>query len=184
MNRGGGAVWLQRACLETALALVSSFLGRSRPWETFPRTPRHRGCSVVSSRSNMYAAGSREAEWIDCPLPGGIIAYLFEFCKEGVAAGPTWTDGLVAACALFQRMALLRPALSLREGWLWRAPLSRPLRPPTFLETWGHADPRREPRLPAPSFGRWVRLSLSIAGDALRPRRGLHPLTPAWRTGG
>ncbi len=93
-------------------------------------------------------------------------------------------------------------------GLAWRAPLSRPLRPPTFLETGGLAVPPAGAAPPAPCLGNggfvvacallqqggWfggrrypARTALQRywkQGDSLYPRRGLRPLQPAWRTGG
>ena len=211
----------------------------------FPRRPSAGEFSVVSPRSEMYAAGSREEKRAGGPLPRGTIAQSFLFCNGG--EGSPWTEGLVAACALLQgrvrfglrryparsalrrfpeqgdspctpgggcapctplgtRMVLLWPAPSFRggtglacaaippappsdvfqnrgtppvppagaappaprlghgwsccglrppsgEGPVWPAPLSRPLHPPTFSRTGGHAVPPAGAAPPAPCLG-------------------------------
>ena len=66
----------------------------------FPRRPSAGEFSVVSPRSEMYAAGSREEKRAGGPLPRGTIAQSFLFCNGG--EGSPWTEGLVAACALLQ----------------------------------------------------------------------------------
>ena len=71
---------------------------------------------------------------------GGTIAHPFVFCNGG------WHNLDGGSCFG------LRPPST--EGLAWRAPLSRPHHPPTFLGTGGHP---------------------------LYPRRGLRPLHPAWR---
>ena len=80
MDRGGAA-WLQRACLEAALALVSPFFGRSWVWGTFPRCAAAGGFSMVSPLSKMYVAGSKEEKRAGGPLHGATLAQSFAFCK-------------------------------------------------------------------------------------------------------
>ncbi len=70
-------------------------------------------------------------------------------------------------------------ALPGRRVLVWRAPLSHR---PTLQRFPGQGDtpctPGGNQGFPAPSLGRQVRPSLSIAGDTLYPRRGLRPLHP------
>ena len=87
----------------------------------------------------MYAAGSEKEKRAGGSLHGDTIAQLFLFCNGAVSG---WKGGSCFG---------LRPPSA--ESLAWPAPLSRPLHPPTFLETGG---------LP------------------LYRRRGLRPLHPAW----
>ncbi len=109
------------------------------PLEVFPQRPCHRGFSMVSPQYIRYAAGSKEEKRAGGPLHGDTTAHSFGFCK-GVGSG-------------WEGMVLFWPDPPSAEGLAWPAPLSRPLHPPTFLETGGLAVPPAGAAPPAPCLG-------------------------------
>ena len=121
-------------CLTTAVAPVPAFLGRSCPLGCSLSAPATGGFSVVSPQYIRYAAGPKEEKRAGGRLHGDTIAHLFFFCNGG---------------ALSNRPPSTRAGTEGKErgGLWWRTPLSHLARPPTFLETEGHAVP------PAPRLG-------------------------------
>ncbi len=110
-----------------------------------------------------------------CTLLGGEMGAAFSRLPPGAKVGDKMR--LLDGWFCFG----LRPPSA--EGLAWPAPLSHL---PTLQRFWVQGDSpctsRRSIGFPAPSFERQVRLSLSIAGDSLYPRRG-PPLHPAWGMG-
>ena len=152
MDRGGAA-GLQRACVETALAPVPTFLGGSCPLGTFPSdAPATGGLSMDFPRYIRYAAGSEKGKRAGCPLHGDTLAQSFLFCKGG--GGGAGGEG----------------------SWFRPAPLSRPLRPPTFLATGGLAVPRQGLRPLHPAWGRDGRMRVGRGGAGVTPTPSVYKL--------
>ena len=112
MNRGG-AVWLQGACLETALALVPLFLGRLCAWGMFPQRPCRRGNSLwlapvhyVCGRLEGREGGRRLTSW-------GYYSTSVRILQGGgqgpltPVVQPSISGGIGLACALLQRRVWL-----------------------------------------------------------------------------
>ena len=121
----------------------------------FPGCAATGGISMVSPLSKMYVAGSKEEKRAGWPTSWGYYSTIVRILQGGVAGLPNLPSSTRAGTeGNGERGAYGGGRPPSGAGLAWRAPLSRPHRPPTFLETGG---------LP------------------LYPRRGLRPLHPAGR---
>ena len=143
-----GVGWLQRACTLQRHSLRSHASSEGlAPWGV-PSALLPQGDSLWLAPSAHVCGRLRGGEAGRLPTSWGTIAHPFVFCNGGGGRGsglrrpPADGDGWFCLG--------LRPPTA--KGLAWRAPLSRPHRPPTFLET---------------------------GGPPLYPRRGLCPLHPA-----
>ena len=141
-SRYGVGRLLKSLCLTAAFSPFPAFLGGSCPSGCSLSAPATGGLSMVSPQYIRYAAGSEKEKRAWGPLHWGYYSTPVRILQWG--GGITWTEGLVVACAA--------PSA---EGLFWPVPLSRPLHPPTFLETGGLAVPPAGAAPPAPrSAGR------------------------------
>ncbi len=118
----------------------------------FPGCAATGGISMVSPLSKMYVAGSKEEKRAGGRLPGGTIAQVFGFYKGGVAGLGVGGEGKGTE-GNGERGAYGGGRPPSGAGLAWRAPLSRPLLPPTFLGTGGVAVPPAGAAPPAPRWG-------------------------------
>ena len=138
------------------------------PW-VVPSALLPQGDSLWLAHSAHVCGRLRGGEAGRLPTSWGYYSTIVRILQGGVAE------------ALPGRMVLFWPAPSFRGGSGLADAVVPPAHPPTFSRTGGHAvTPGGNQGFPAPSFERQVRLSLSIAGDTLYPRRGLRPPHPAW----
>ena len=147
---------------------------RVLPLGLFPQRPATGGVHRESPCPNICGR-LREREAGRLPTSWGYYSTPVRILQGGCGGGPglrrAYADGDGWFC-----FGLRPPSAG---GLAWPAPLSHL---PTLQRFWKQGDspctPGGNQGFPAPSFERQVRLSLSIAGDTLHPRRGLCPCTP------
>ena len=112
---------------------------------------------------------SRKRRWTGWPTSWGYYSTIVLVLQWGDGRGPGLrrppADGDGWSCLG------LRPPSA--KDLIWPAPLSRPLRPPTFLETGGHAVPPAGAAPPAPRLGDGGGSFLTFAGYGGRDKMRL-----------
>ena len=140
-------------CLTTAVAPVPTFLGGSCPLGCSLSAPATGGFSVVSPQCSCMRQAPRRRSGPAAHFMG-YHSTIVRILQRGCGSGGSRGGGGAARGT---------------EGLAWPAPLSRPLLPPTFLETGGHAAPPVGARPLHPAWGTGVGMGRAPQGSGACP---------------